>query len=320
MKKKYKSAIGLTLIFVTFLAIGVYSGLDTDGLDEDEVYKLTDIAMNVEVDKGYSGKVLTDSPVLIIHGDKKKVKKMKKAQTIPTVTINLKRKSPGEYVAVPKVEGKLFQVNYSFQPEEMAVAVLEARELKFLALEREFGLVGEGMHVASVVADESAVLMVTEEQERSIGNVIAEVNVEGMMESGDARANIYVLDKRGNLMEDVELVTKDISVFVSVEKLGWLQTQEDIAALEKEIAELKVELADRQAENVGEMDVLKKSDLLKEIDFREKRLVTKSAELTDKKSGFEELKAYQEEKKLKEVKVSILEGGKVEDDKQDETD
>lgn len=318
MKNKKKTSIGLTLLFVTILAVGVYSGLDTDGMSEDEVYKLTDIAMDVQVDSGYSGRVLTASPELIIHGDKRKVKKLKKAGTVPEVKINMKRKKPGEYEAVPSVEGKLFQVNYTFKPEKVAVAVLEARELKYLVLEREFGLVGEGMHVTSVMADEEAVLSVTEEQDRRIGNIIAEVDVEGMKESGDARAVIHVLDKRGDFMEDVEKMTKDISVFVTLEKLGWLQTKEDITALEKEIEKYRVELEEKKAQDVGEMDVLKRADLVKEIDFREKRIAKKSLELKEKKSGFAEMKKAQEDKKLKEVNKSIVDGGKVEEKKKDE--
>lgn len=316
-RKKLKikpPAVALTLVFVGILAYGVYSGLDTSGMKEDEVYKLTDIAINVEVDKGYGSKVLTNSPVLIIHGDKKKVKKMKKAETIPEVTINMKRKKSGEYVGVPKVDGKLFNVQYTFQPAEIEVAVLDATEIKFLVNEREYGLTGEGMHVAKVLADTKANLLITAEQERSIGQVIAEVNVDGMLESAEVMATVLVLDKRGNIMPDIDRVTEEIPVYVEVEKLGWLQTEQDIANLEEEIATLVVELAEQKALDVGEQDVLKKADLRKEIDFREKRLITKKAEVVDKKSGLAELKELQESKKVKEEKKSLLDGGKVEDD------
>lgn len=311
VKKKKKTSFLLAVMFVTLLAVGVYTGIEPDSLEDDEVYKLTDISMNVQVEDGYSGKVLTNSPVLVIHGDKKKVKKLKKAQDIPEVVINMKKKRPGEYVGVPEVKGKLFNVTYSFQPSEISVAVLNAKELKFPAFERYVGLAGEGKFVSSIMVDEDAVLLVTDEQNRAIGNVVAEVDVGGMTESGDADGTVYVLDKRGNVMEDVDILTKKVAVYVTLEKLGWLKTQEDINALQDEITTLEKELKDKVALNTGEMDVLVKSDLEKEIDFRQKRLKTKKDEIAKKKDGFVELKASQEEKKKKEVNKSIEEGGKV---------
>lgn len=309
------SGIGLAIVFCGMLAIGVYTGLEEPDETDDGVYKLTDIAMKVNVDEGYSGKVLTESPVLIIHGDKKKVKKLKKQKTIPEVVIDMRKKGEGEYVGVPKVVGELFRVNYNFEPKEIEVEVLEATEHKFPVYERDYGLAGEGMKVESLYANDKAVLVITEEQERAIGQVLAEVNVDGLDTSGDYDADVVVLDKRGDIM-DVEVLTPTVPVYVTIEPMGWYQTMLDIDVLKDEIGTLEVELAERVEEEKKVQDVLKKSDLRKEIDFRDKRLKQKRQELDEKQEGLSEMKIEQEYKKQEGEKKSVRKGGRIEEDEE----
>lgn len=307
MRKNFGSSVGLAVVFVIVLGLGVYSGLDKDSLQEDEVYKLSDVAMKVEVGEGYGSKILTSNPVLIVHGDEKKVRKMKKNGEIPEVIIDLKRKKSGEYEGKPKVVGTLFGVHYTFEPEMIDVAVLDAEVKKFAVIEREYGLAGDGRQVGQMLVSGEAELLVTEEQELTIGKVIADVNVEGLTESRDVLSRVIVLDKRGNIMTNVPVVTEEVYISVTIEKMGWLQTKEDIIALTEEITVLEGELAQRLGEEKEVQDVLRKKDLQKEINFREARLEQKHAELVNKEQGLDEQVEVQERQKIATKREALVE-------------
>lgn len=312
-KKNRISALSLTAIFTVFLSYAVYTNLDSDGFDVEQVYRINNVAMNVESSDDFSGKVVSEQPTLTMSGDTKKVKQMKDEKFSPEITLDLKGKTKeGIYKVEPKVKDEKIGVNYTFKPASMEVKLIESKLQQFEVVERDYNLAKEGYTVGEMVAVQKAELKVTDEQKLLIGNVIAEIDASKLTDSTRTKAKVLVLDKKGHIMKDINVVTPTIDVDVNLTKLGWLKIQEDINAISKEIATLKKELAEKQKEIKTVKDVLRKKDLKKEIKFREARIKKRTTELETKKSSIDALKKSQEAKKAKENKKSLENGGELE--------
>lgn len=309
--KNTKLAVALSSVFGFLFTYVIYSEIgDGDGFTRDEAYEIKNVAIKVNVDDNYTSKILNGSVDLLIYGDDKKVANMKDKNKVPEIVVNLKGKDAGEYEVEPVVKDDLIGVNYEFSPSLLDVEVIEAIPEKYLVLEHGFGVANEGYYVEKIVANEEAVLLVTEETKLEIGNIIAELDVTGVSESGVYPANIIVLDKRGKVL-DIPLETEQIQVTVTYSELTWKTITKDIATLTEEISVLESELETQKAELEITEDVLRRTDLQKEIDFRTTRLAEKNATLAEKEQSLIGLKEKQETEKKDSSKKSVLNGGLV---------
>lgn len=305
-----KRAVGYTLLVTVMLFIGVYTGIEDPDKVVEGVYELDNFNITVETDTGYSGKVL-DNPKLTVYGDKGKVTKMRKSGEIPKVAVALKGKKSGEYTVEPKVTDTKFGVNYKFVPESITVKIEEAVQVDKNIYEHGYGLTAEGYKVASIVAKEKAQVIATKEQEQLIGQIVVEVDVTGLKETTELDGTVYILDKRGNLLEDIEVVNSTIPMTVNIEPMPWLATEHAIAEHEKELKKLEGELKGLQEELKTITDVLQQKDINREIQFRETRIKDLTEDLLTKQKNIVGQKEIQEEKKKQDVKESVIKGGKV---------
>lgn len=309
-KKNRNTAIGLTFIFTSLLAYAVYTNIDNDGFDENQVYKINNVAMNINSSDNFSGRLVTEEPTLIMSGDVNKVKKMKEIEFIPEINLDIEDENKeGIYTVTPKVSDKKIGVNYTFKPSKMEIKLIESKIQDFNVVERSYGLAKEGYLVGEMVSLDKAKLKITEEEKLLIGNVIAEIDGSKISNSSTVKAKVLVLDKKGQIMPDIEVKTPEINVDVTLSKMGWLKIQEDIIAIEKELVTLKSELKEKESEIKTVKDVLRKKDLRKEIQFRKTRIKNKTSELEKKKSSIDELKKTQESKKVIDVQKSLENGG-----------
>lgn len=312
-KKNFKSAVFLTTLFTSFLAYAVYTSLDSDGFDEEEVYRINNVAMNVLTDTNFSGRVVSEQPTLTLSGDKNKVKNMKKDNEIPEIILDIKDKNKeGVYEVTPVVKDKKLKVDYTFKPSSMEVKLIESKVEEFNVVERDFGLAKNGYTVGKMVASEKAKLKVTEEDKLLIGNVIVEIdNSLITKENSDVVGKVLVLDKKGKILPDIKIKNAGILTNVTLSKMGWLKVEEDIEAIKKELVTLKSELKEKEALLKKSKDVLRKRDLKKEVKFRKSRIASRTEELKTKESSISVLKKTQEDKKKSDVKLSITDGGEV---------
>lgn len=309
-KKNRRTAIGLTFIFTSLLAYAVYTNIDNDGFDENQVYKINNVAMTIKSSDNFSGRLVTEEPTLIMSGDVEKVKKMKEMEIIPEISLDVESENKeGIYTIKPKVSNEKIGVNYTFKPSKMEVKLIESKVQDFNVIERSYGLAKEGYNIGEMISLDKAKLKITEEEKLLIGNVIAEIDGSKVLNSSTVKAKVLVLDKKGNIMPDIEIKSPEINVDVTLSKLGWLKVQEDIIAIEKELVTLKSELKDKEAEIKTVKDVLRKKDLNKEIKFRKTRIKNKTLDLNNKKSSIDELKKKQESKKVIDVQKSLEKGG-----------
>lgn len=309
-KKNRRTAIGLTFIFTSLLAYAVYTNIDNDGFDENQVYKINNVAMTIKSSDNFSGRLVTEEPTLIMSGDVEKVKKMKEMEIIPEISLDVESENKeGIYTIKPKVSNEKIGVNYTFKPSTMEVKLIESKVQDFNVIERSYGLAKEGYNIGEMISLDKAKLKITEEEKLLIGNVIAEIDGSKVSNSSTVKAKVLVLDKKGNIMPDIEIKSPEINVDVTLSKLGWLKVQEDIIAIEKELVTLKSELKDKEAEIKTVKDVLRKKDLNKEIKFRKTRIKNKTLDLNNKKSSIDELKKKQESKKVIDVQKSLENGG-----------
>lgn len=299
----------LTLFLTVGIAIIVYTEAQlVDGFDSDEVYKLNDIGMTIIADKGFEGRVLTVAPSLTVYGDDRRVKSMKNAEIIPDVQINAKRKSEGVYELTPVVKDDKFDLNYHFSPSTVEVQILKAEKEQYDVLERHYAIADEGYYIERMIAQEMAEVLVTSEQAMEIGYVVADIDAEVIKKSGIYDADLVILDKRGQIL-DLPLVKPTIKIEVTYSELPWYQRQKDILALKAEIATLETELAERRERLPKVSDLLQRSDLVKEISFRETRLPIKQKELIEKETGLSEAKANEENLKKSQAQQALKDGG-----------
>lgn len=312
-KKNFKSAVFLTTLFTSFLAYAVYTSLDSDGFDEEEVYRINNVAMNVLTDTNFSGRVVSEQPTLTLSGDKNKVKNMKKDNEIPEIILDIKDKNKeGVYEVTPVVKDKKLKVDYTFKPSSMEVKLIESKVEEFNVVERDFGLAKNGYTVGKMVASEKVKLKVTEEDKLLIGNVIVEIdNSLITKENSDVVGKVLVLDKKGKILPDIKIKNAGILTNVTLSKMGWLKVEEDIESIKKELVTLKSELKEKEALLKKSKDVLRKRDLKKEVKFRKSRIASRTEELKTKESSISVLKKTQEDKKKSDVKLSITDGGEV---------
>lgn len=309
-------AIWIASLLTLLLAIGVYSTLEDPDKVIEGAYELENFAITVKAPEGFSGEVV-DNVKLIVYGDKSKVTKMRKSGEIPDVVIPIDKRKEGIYEGTPEVSDTKFGVKYKFEPAVLNVKLAEANEVDKNIFEHGYGLTAEGYKVDTIVASEKAKVIATPEQEHLIGQIVVEVDVTGLSETTTLDGQVIILDKRGEQITNLEIKNPVIPTTVNIEPMGWLQTEMDIANLEKEIKTLEQELKNVREEEVNTTDVLQKADLKREIQFRETRLQDKNTELVTKRNGLVGQKEIQEEKKKQEVKKSVLSGGKVVDDKPD---
>lgn len=297
------SCITLSLAYVAY-----NNALIQDGYDVEEAYVIQNVAMYVETDKGYESKILTPSATLTIYGDDEKVRKLKKANIIPEVELKATGKEEGVYEIKPQVKDTLIDVHYQFSPATVDVQVLQAERRPFEVMERYYGVAQTGYYIERIIADEQAMLLLTEDEMLEVGYVVADLDASTVTESGTYQADVVVLDKRGNLL-DVPIETEKINVQVTFSMLNWYQRQQDINALKEEISTLETELAERRAKLPTVTDLLQRTDLEKEIQFREKRLPIKKQELLDKETGLSQAKENEESLKQAQKQQALLSGG-----------
>lgn len=313
-KKNFGTSIILTSVFTLFLGYAVYTSIDTDGFDEEQVYRLNNVSMDIISKDDFSGKIVTKQPVLTISGDNKKVQKMKENNETPEISLDVSSKNKeGIYTITPKLKEEKINVNYTFKPEKIEVKLIESKLQEFNVVERAYNLATDGYLIEKIVANQKATLKVTDEQKLLIGNVIAEVDASLINKSSSTQAKILVLDKKGAIMKNINIKTTTIPVDVTLSKMGWLKIQEDISNLTKEISTLKSELAQKEKQLKSTKDVLRKKDLKKEINFRKSRIEKRSTELESKKSSISSLKKSQEATKKKDMKASLENGGNLEE-------
>lgn len=299
----------LTLLLTVGAAYVVYTEISvSDGFDSEEVYKLNNVAMSVETAKGFEGRVLTVAPTLTVYGEEKLVKQMKAAEIIPDIELNAKKMSEGVYEITPEVKDKKIKVNYSFTPSTMEVQVFKAEREEYDVLERFYGVAKEGYYIERIIAQEKAELLVTGEEALQIGYVVADISTTKITATGMYEADVVVLDKKGQLI-DLPLVKPTIKVEVTYSELPWYQRQKDVKLLKEEIKTLERELKERREKLPTLTDVLQRSDLQKEITFRETRLPLKQKELIDKETGLSEAKANEESLKLQQAQKALKDGG-----------
>lgn len=318
-RRNNKKALKLTAVLSVLLAYGVYTSIGNDGFDVNQVYKIDNVAMNIKANENFTGKIVTATPELIISGDENKVKSLKELGQTPKIELELTDKDEeGVYKVKPKVKDKLIGVNYTFQPSEIEVNLLEQQMKEFDVIERDYGVAIEGYTVGKTVAQEKAKLYVTEDDISRIGQVVVEFDASKVKGSGEVEGNVIVLDKKGEVLPKIEKGNKTIKIAISLDKLGWKRTQEDITKIQDELVTLRGELRDKEKALKVEKDVLRKKDLKKEVKFRKTRIAKREGELKSKQKGLTEIKSSQEGKKEKAERKSILNGGELEQELIDE--
>lgn len=306
----------LTLILTMGAAFVVYTEVRVDdGFDSEEVYKLNNVAMEIDTEKGFEGRVLTVSPTLTVYGEEKLVKQMKAAEIIPDIELNAKKLSEGVYEITPEVKDKQIKVNYSFTPSTVEVQIFKAEREEYDVLERFYGVATEGYYIERIIAQEKAEILVTGEEALQIGYVVADIPTSKVTATGVYDADVVALDKKGNVL-DLPLVKPTIKVEVTYSELPWYQRQKDVTLLKKEISTLERELKERRETLPTLTDVLQRSDLQKEITFRETRLPLKQKELIEKETGLSEAKANEENLKKQQAQQALKDGGKFVDIKE----
>lgn len=299
----------VTAVIALGLAYVAYSNVSLeDGYDVDEAYVIQNVAMQVKTDSGYESKILTPSTTLTIYGDDKKVRKLKKAGIVPEIVLNAEGKKEGTYDFKPEVVDELINVNYHFSPSNVDVQVIQAERRQYDVLERFYGVAAEGYYIERMIADEQATLLLTADEMLEVGYVVADLDASQVTESGEYLADVVVLDKRGNRL-DIPVVTDKVRVQVTYSTLPWYQRQQDVEALKKEIATLEEELTDRRKKLPNVSDLLQRTDLQKEIEFREKRLPMKKQELAEKEQGLSQAKENEEGLKQSQKQEALLKGG-----------
>lgn len=314
-KRNRIKALYITMVCTGLLAYVVYTTLNKDGFDSSEVYAISDVAMGIESPDNFTGRLVTPQPRLIISGDDKKVQKLKEQAGVPEITLNVKEKNKeGVYQVTPEVKDKLIGVDYTFQPSEMDVKLLANQLKQFEVIERPYGLAKSGYVVGKSVALTKAGIKVTEEDEAVMGQVVVEFDSSTIAKSGELLGEVVVLDRKGEVLEGMNIATEKIPVNVTLDKMSWLQTKEDIANMKADKKKLAGELVTKRAKLQRTKDVLQRKDLMKEINFREVRIKKHTKDIAYKESILGTLKAQQEAKKKAEERKSLKDGGVLEDE------